>query len=163
VIPLGVVGPAAYAEAYSYLWDRPAAYAQHLASFSADSFRQLLERPTVHLFVAEVEETVVGFLTLEMDSLDPIRSRVGGAEIPRIYLLRPARGAGLGWRLLELAEREAKNHGAAYLWLDLMASAPEARRVYERFGLQQIGTCAFKKGVKPEQAKMVVMAKDLRR
>jgi hypothetical protein len=30
---LGIIGPAAYAEAYSYLWDRPDAYSDHLRTF----------------------------------------------------------------------------------------------------------------------------------
>jgi diamine N-acetyltransferase len=30
---LGVVGPAAYAEAYAYLWDRADAYSEQLQSF----------------------------------------------------------------------------------------------------------------------------------
>src|SRR5215471_11882715 len=32
---LGIIGPAAYAEAYGYLWDRPDAYSEQLRTFGA--------------------------------------------------------------------------------------------------------------------------------
>lgn len=35
---LGVVGPAAYAQAYEYLWHDPAALAAHVESFSVEAF-----------------------------------------------------------------------------------------------------------------------------
>jgi diamine N-acetyltransferase len=41
---LGIIGPAAYAEAYGYLWDRPDAYSDHLHSASARLNRCSLDR-----------------------------------------------------------------------------------------------------------------------
>jgi hypothetical protein len=33
---LGIIGPAAYAEAYAYLWDRPGAYSEQLQSLVSE-------------------------------------------------------------------------------------------------------------------------------
>jgi hypothetical protein len=41
---LGIIGPAAYAEAYAYLWDRPGAYSEQLQSFGQRAFETLLTR-----------------------------------------------------------------------------------------------------------------------
>ena len=37
---LGIIGPAAYAEAYGYLWDRPDAYFDQLRTFGAPASRR---------------------------------------------------------------------------------------------------------------------------
>ncbi len=94
-------------------------------------------------------------------SEDPVERRPGGAEIPRIYLLGPARGLGLGRRLLEAAAAEAVGHGASRLWLDAMASAGWARRTYASWGFREIGAARFGKGVREALSGMVVMVRDL--
>ncbi len=75
---LGYVGPAAYAAEYAYLWDDSAALARQLATFSSDAFSQLLERPEARVWVAQVDEAIVGFLTMIIGAVDPIRSKPGG-------------------------------------------------------------------------------------
>jgi ribosomal protein S18 acetylase RimI-like enzyme len=93
---LGIIGPAAYAEAYGYLWDRPDAYGDYLQTFSSDAFKLLLSRPDARAWVSETGGTVVGFLSMIIGSVDPVEHRLGGAELPRIYILGPARRMGLG-------------------------------------------------------------------
>jgi GNAT superfamily N-acetyltransferase len=131
---LGVIGPAAYAEAYGYLWDKPDTYACYLATLSADAFANLLANPNAGLWIAELGARVVGFLSMLLDSPDPVERRPGGAEIARLYLLAPARNLGLGSRLFDAATTEAREHGATYLWLEAMASAEWARIAYARWG-----------------------------
>ena len=81
---LGIIGPAAYAEAYGYLWDRPDAYSDQLRTFGAPAFASLLAQPDARLWIGEVEGAAVGFLSMIVGSLDPIERRSGGALIPRI-------------------------------------------------------------------------------
>jgi hypothetical protein len=61
---LGLIGPAAYAEAHGYLWDKPDTYACYLATFSADAFANLLANPNAGLWIAELGARVVGFLLI---------------------------------------------------------------------------------------------------
>ncbi len=158
---LGVVGPAAYAEAYAYLWADPGAYARQLATFGRAAFAEFLVWPEARVWVAEAEGAVVGFLTLVLGSPDPVEGRPGGAEVPRICLLGPARRLGLGRRLLDAAEAQATREGASHLWLDAMASADWARRAYTSWGFRQIGVARFDKGVRDELSDMVVMVREL--
>jgi len=81
---LGIIVPAAYAEAYGYLWDRPDAYSDQLRTFGAPAFASLLAQPDARLWIGEVEGAAVGFLSMIVGSLDPIERRSGGALIPRI-------------------------------------------------------------------------------
>jgi diamine N-acetyltransferase len=158
---LGVVGPAAYAEAYAYLFPSPAAYARRLATFGEAAFLDLLDRPDARVWVAESEGCVVGFLTMVVGSRDPIQQRPNGAEVPRIYLLGPARGAGLGRALLEAAIAEARREGASHVWLDAMASADWAWRTYVKWGFRKIGAVRFDGGASEELSDMVVLLKEL--
>lgn len=158
---LGVIAPAAYAAAYAYLWDDARAFVEQLRSFDADTFAAQINDPQYRIWLAEIDGAPVGFLSLRLDSAEPVSSRVGGAEIPRIYFLPQGAGKGIAKKLLHKAEATARDHGASYIWLDAMASADWAARTYEKWGFEKIGRDRFPKNVKDGEADMVVMIKAL--
>ena len=45
----------------------------------------------------------------------------------------------LGWRMLELLAQLARERGCRQLWLEVRESNAPARRLYEAFGLRQLG------------------------
>lgn len=158
---LGIIGPAAYATAYADIWDDPAAFVDKLDTFSAASFAACLASPDARIWIAEQRGKAVGYLTLVLDSPSPISQRDHGAEITRFYLLGPASGQGIGKMLFDAACKEALAHGAAYLWLDLMAHADWAREAYTRLGLRVTGTTRMTLPVKPEMRGKRVMEREL--
>jgi ribosomal protein S18 acetylase RimI-like enzyme len=158
---LGIIGPAAYAEAYGYLWDRPDAYSDHLQTFSLRAFESLLARPEARLWIGEIRETVVGFLSMIVGSVDPVEHRLGGAEIPRIYVIGPAQRIGLGRLLLDAAIAQAASESLSHVWLDVMGSAIAARRAYTKWGFREIGTRQFEKPAKAGVSDMVVLMKEV--
>lgn len=157
---LAVIGPAAYAESYGHLWDDPVAYAAHLATFGETAFGHLLGSDH-EVWVAAAGDTIVGFLSMNPNCPDPIEARVAGAEIRRIYLLRPCRGRGIGRRPLEAAGQRAREKGRDYLWLDFMVSAEAVWRTYERWGFRLIGEKPFEKPVVTGQRSMAVLSRSL--
>lgn len=157
---LAVIGPAAYAESYSDLWADPVAYAAHLGTFDKTAFERLLGSEHA-AWVALVGQTIVGFLSMNTNSPDPIRRREAGAEISRIYLLKPCRGRGIGRLLFEAAEQRARTEGCEYLWLDAMMTAEAVWRTYERWGFRRIGEKLFDKPVVTDQRSMVVLSRAL--
>jgi diamine N-acetyltransferase len=159
---LGVVGPAAYAAAYGHLWDDGGEFAKHLDTFSADAFEAFLNRPDTAVWVAEVNRTIVGFLSMVVDSANPITREPNGAEIPRIYLLPGVQGIGLGRRLLDAAITEAEGRSLSHVWLDVMASANTARKAYLSWGFFELGAKRFSKPVKADMEDMVVLIRYLR-
>lgn len=158
---LGAVAPAAYVETYSYLWDDPAALAEHLQTFGESAWREKLADPQLRIWIASAGDYPVGFLMMKMNSADPVTNEPGGAELQRIYLLSAARGKQLGRRLFEKAREEAQREKAAYIWLDVMTSAPWAQRSYQRWGFVEAGRDRFPKAVKDGMAEMIVLRKTL--
>lgn len=161
IVAIGIIGPAAYAAAYHALWPNPADLACHLHSFGPPAVAAFLANPNAHIWVAEESGVAVGFLSLLLDSPEPITGASGGAEIPRIFLLPGARGSGIGRSLLAQALATARAAGALYVWLDAMASADWAIGAYRRWGFTTIGVTRFPKPVYPHLADMVVMRLDL--
>ena len=158
---LGIIGPAAYAEAYGYLWDRPNAYSEQLRTFGACAFASLLAQPDARLWIGEAEGTALGFLSMIVGSVDPIERRSGGALIPRIYIIGPAQRMGLGRLLLDAAIEQAATEGLSHLWLDVMASATAARRAYAKWGFRETGRRRFERPVKAGLSDMVVLMREV--
>ena len=158
---LGIIGPAAYAEAYGYLWDRADAYSDQLRTFGVRAFDALLARPEARLWIGEVRGAVVGFVSMIVGSVNPVERRGGGAEIPRIYIVGPAQRTGLGRMLLDTAINQAASEGLSHVWLDVMASATAARRAYAKWGFKEIGGRRFEKPVKAGQSEMVVLLREV--
>jgi diamine N-acetyltransferase len=159
---LGIIGPAAYEAVYGYLWDDSAALARQLATFGAEAFAKLLERADARLWVAQLDASILGFLTMIVGSANPITKETNGAEIPRIYLLPGAQRLGLGKQLLNSAIAQARDENLGHIWLDVMASAGHARTAYLKWGFSELGLRRFEKPVKPELADMVVLIKHLK-
>ena len=76
---LGIIGPAAYAAVYGCLWNNSAALAQQLATFSTASFAELLGRADARVWVAQVDGSIIGFLTMVVGSANPITHEPSGA------------------------------------------------------------------------------------
>lgn len=158
---LGLIGPAAYGEAYGDWWETPAAYYAYLQGFSAAAFEAHFALPEARVWVAEIDGAPVGFLTMRLNMPDPISGEAGGAEVGKIYMLGSVRGAGVGRALIDIAEAEARAAGAAYLWLDSMERAEWAWRAYERWGFVRIGEITLDNGLKPDRTTLLVMKRAL--
>lgn len=158
---IGIIGPAAYAAAYYPDWDDPVAFMKQITTFGPDAVRAFMARPETRTWLARQDGIGVGFATLVLGSDEPLGKRPGGAEIPRIYLLPNARRGGVGRKLVEAAEAEARASGAAYLWLDVMSHAPWARAAYDRWGFRDVGSKPFSGGIRQGLNEMRVLVKDL--
>jgi len=160
---LGIIGPAAYAAAYHDDWDDAVGFFHQIKTFGPEAMAAALERPDARIWIARQESAGLGFLSMFVGSLEPINQRPGGAEIPRIYLLPGARRGGIGKKLLEAAEAQAKSEGCDYVWLDVMEHAEWARAAYERWGFTDIGGKTFSGGLRPGRSRaMRVLVKELK-
>ena len=160
---LGIIGPAAYAAAYHDDWDDAVGFFHQVQSFGPEAMTATLARTDARVWIARQDSAGVGFLTMFVGSLEPINQRLNGAEIPRIYLLPGARRGGIGKKLLEAAEAQARSEGCDYVWLDVMEHAEWARAAYERWGFADIGAKTFSGGLRPGRSRaMRVMVKELK-
>ena len=158
---IGTVGPAIYAESYGHMWDDAGSYARYLASYGVAAVTLFMARADTHVWVAECGGTVIGFLTMVVGSPGPVEGLASGAEVPRIYILRPARGRGLGKAMIDIAEGVAAREGADHLWLDAMKAAPWAWQTYRKWGFREIGSMEFPGGIGAEHREMVVMRREI--
>lgn len=161
IAEIGIIGPAAYAAAYYPDWDDPVAFMRQITTFGPEAVRAFMARPEARTWIARQDGVGVGFLTMVLGSNEPLGKRPGGAEIPRVYLLPNARRGGIGRKLMEAAEAQARSEGAAYIWLDVMAHAPWARAAYERWGFIDTGGKTFAGGIRQGLNEMRVLVKEL--
>ena len=123
-----------------------AAYAHHaeriddLPPMSEDCAAEIAK----HLvWVAEAGGAIVGGLVLVPCD--------GFLQLANVAVHPDHRGAGLGRRLLKLAETEAKNRGYAELRLNTHADMAENLRLYTRYGWSRAG----------RQGNKITLTKDL--
>jgi len=116
------------------------------------------------------QEPVYGFLALKEGALGRMaggfvlaRAMAGEAEILTIGVdLRFAR-AGLGWRLMQAALREAKMRGAEDVFLEVDDTNVAARRLYDKLGFANVGERkAYYAAADGSRSTALVMRRDLR-
>ncbi|AWK85086.1 GNAT family N-acetyltransferase [Azospirillum thermophilum] len=94
-----------------------------------------LAGPDVRFFVARIDGRAVGCGALRIDP-------EGYGEVKRMYVRPGARGAGLGRRLLDRLEEEARGLALAALRLETGVAQPEAVALYRKAGFTGRGPYA---------------------
>ena len=67
-------------------------------------------------------------------------------ELRQFYVLQPWHGSGLANELMTWVLATARARGARAIYLSVFVDNARARRFYERFGFERVGTYAFKVG-----------------
>ena len=94
---------------------------------------ELADQPrTRHYVVAVVEDRIVGYAGVAVAA--------DQADVQTIAVLESHRGAGIGAAMLTELLEEARRRGARDIFLEVREDNPVARRLYERFGFESIGT-----------------------
>lgn len=113
----------------------------YMAPFSHEQARDVfaavandVEHGRRTVFVAFVEGDLVGTVQVIL-ALPPNQPHRG--EIAKLLVRRSARGRGVGQRLMERAETEARAEGKTLLVLDTADGSAE--RLYERLGWTRVG------------------------
>jgi ribosomal protein S18 acetylase RimI-like enzyme len=104
-----------------------------------ERYQQWLATPGAFLFIAQHEQAIIGYALV---SLGPgMQAWETGPRIGDLHDLAVAtgqRGHGVGTRLLEAVKAELAAQGITELRLNVTAANEQARRLYERHGLQVI-------------------------
>lgn len=88
------------------------------------------------LLVALLDGHVVGSAQLALANKPNARHR---AEVQKVLVLHAMRRRGIGYRLMEAIENEARNHDRRLLVLDTR-TGDDGERLYRRIGYQCVGT-----------------------
>jgi GNAT superfamily N-acetyltransferase len=91
-----------------------------------------LQDPELHVFVAEIDGLVVGFMKIHFE----VKPWGLSCELDTMVVDEQRRGRGVGKRLLEELEDFARNNGAAGIRVDVLIPNYEGREFYERGGYE---------------------------
>jgi ribosomal protein S18 acetylase RimI-like enzyme len=93
---------------------------------------------TAFLLIARVEGAPLGYLLCRLAGSGTIFD-LGAlrGDVDTLVVSSQARGAGIGTALLEACRAELLSRGCAYWTIGVVASNPEAERLYERVGFRQ--------------------------
>ena len=91
------------------------------------------QRPGCGYWVAEQ-----GGLVLGGAGISPLEGVSETCELQRMYLLPPARGLGLGRRLVQACLRGARKRGYSACYAESMGFMAAARRLYESAGFEPL-------------------------
>jgi ribosomal protein S18 acetylase RimI-like enzyme len=116
--------------------------------------REEFARSDAVILVAVDHDELVGKVHVEFGS-------EGIARIQAAIVVPELRGRGVGTRLLDAAERLARESVATAVELGVEDSNPPARRLYERLGYRVVGTDDFRYDGAPVPNPGVWMRKDL--
>ena len=106
------------------------------ADGAAKFYRSRFDTPDSAVFVAEVENEIVGFAYLERDPLNYAELLENGAWLHDIYVDERARAEGIAKELINAAAEAAKQMGAEKLLLSVAAKNAAAQQVFEKAGFR---------------------------
>ena len=123
-------------------------------------FLGLLLQPNVFGFIARQTNA---FFSRPAAGFVLARETAGEAEILTIAVAERFAGAGLGWRLMQAALREAEQRGAEEIFLEVEAANEPAVRLYRKLDFVTVAERpAYYESAGGERSSALVMKRDLR-
>jgi len=123
--------------------------------FAVDRLEQLIHQSPDHIIVAAYSNNLVGVAELAFNKRSPIGDIVA-PELSKLYILDWFCGKGIGYRLLQEAERTAASKGHEQIWLWVLHSNQRAISFYERQQYICIGNASFQMEVNNYDNKVMV-------
>lgn len=119
-------------------------------SYSPQVLAAELADPQSSYWLASVEGVPAAYLKTNVGraQTEPVEGRIPqpSLEVQRIYVRLPYKRQGLGARLMRLAADQARERGAASLWLGVWERNLAALAFYERMGFTRFGEHVFQVG-----------------
>ncbi|KZE11458.1 MULTISPECIES: GNAT family N-acetyltransferase [Sphingomonas] len=141
---LVTIGTETFTDTFGHLY-HPDDLAAFLAKFTVAAWEEELSDPRFHVVLAMAGDDAVGYAKLGPPSL-PFEPTGKPIELRQFYLRRQAQGTGLAATLMEHMLAKARATGADELFLSVFIDNHRARRFYERYGFERVGTYAFMVG-----------------
>ena len=140
---IGVLGMQVFLDTYATEGIRCAIAKEALHAFAPESIAQLIDQPGTLLLVAEVNNHLVGFAQLTLNTLHSMIEAGDVAELQRLYIQERFTGQGIGQQLLDAAEQHATAAGASLLWATVWVGNERALGFYPRRGYVELGSPTY--------------------
>ena len=138
------IGKETFVETFGHLYT-PENLAAFLENHSEENWLGELTNPAFAIRIAEDGGEAAGFAKVGPPSL-PFEVTGPTAELRQLYVLKPWHGVGIAHRLMDWAIDEAKRRGAEQIYLSVFVDNHRARRFYDRYGFEAVGTYDFMVG-----------------
>ena len=155
---LSAMGYASYQHHFAHLWRNADELALFLKQeYAEDALRRSLADATQHWLIAEAPSPV-GFAKYSYQQRMADDGKIG-TLLHKLYLMPGKTGHRYGEHIFHAVETRAKTAGERWLWLEVLAANPAARRFYERQGMQHIRDTTFHSA--SQQSTLHILAKPL--
>jgi diamine N-acetyltransferase len=138
-----------FCDTFGHLY-RPEDLDAFLGKFTREAWLGELEDPAYVFRLAEDDGRPAGFLKLGPLSL-PVEPAGKAIELRQLYVLNDWQGAGIAKELIDWFLAEARDRGAEELYLTVYVDNHRARRFYERYGFEVVGSYDFMVGEQADE------------
>lgn len=144
VATLARLGPEAYRQHSAHIWSAEGLRAYIEQEYNPARLAREIADPESHSWylVRDILGEALGYAKVNWDTRDPIL-RQPGAELQKIYFLKPHTGRGLGALVIGYIGADAREREDSFVWLDVLKTNERARRFYLAGGLVEIGERPF--------------------
>lgn len=144
--PLSELGAATFSDSFGHLYSP-----QDLAAFVKDNhsesaYRRSIKDPEQFLWVAEMDQALIGYVTLGPNHLPcdpPVKNSI---ELKRLYVRASHLNQGIGQTLMDAAILHARHAGFKHIALSVWSENYGGHRFYQRNGFEKIGEYQFPVG-----------------
>ena len=143
---IAMLGFVTFFEAY-FEQDDPQDLANYLAeNFTPEAIREEIADPNAAFYLCYADGNAAGYAKLLAGSPADGLTGLNPIELKRIYLVERYWGKGLGVRLLEHCENEARRLGHDSLWLGVWQENRRGLSFYRKHGFRKVGSITFPYG-----------------
>lgn len=159
---LAVLGAATFTETFGHLYPP-----QDLQSFldeahTARSWAQKLADPRRATWIAALDASAVGFITVGACKLPVENLQSTAGEIQQLYVLARHHNLRLGTQLMSRGLEWLEAEGHAPLYIGVWSENYGAQRFYGRYGFSKVGEYGFPVGGTVDREFILCRAPDLR-
>ncbi|WP_299766123.1 GNAT family N-acetyltransferase [uncultured Dokdonia sp.] len=109
-------------------------------AFAKAHLEKQLLAPDSYWYFMQQNDTIIGYLKLNIGNAQTEFQDKNGLEIERIYIDSPYVNQGFGKKAIDFSISEALKLEKNYIWLGVWEENPDAIRFYKRCGFKITGT-----------------------
>lgn len=122
--------------------------------FAPERLEHIMVKHPDNIMVAAYKNNLLGVAEIEFAKKCPINNIVA-PELNKLYILERFCGLGIGYKLLDEAEKTVLSKGVKEMWLWVLESNDRAIAFYERQGYRHIGNASFQMEINKYENKVM--------
>jgi GNAT superfamily N-acetyltransferase len=123
--------------------------------FAPERLEQIIVEHPDNIILGVYKNNLLGVAEIEFAKKCPINNIIA-PELNKLYILERFCGLGIGYRLLEEAEKTVHSKGIKEMWLWVLESNNRAIAFYDRRGYQHIGNASFQMEINKYENKVML-------